>query len=449
MTGRSGHATAAPTAAGSPCPIAPPVSVSQSCLGAPAVFAGSSVPDVIASSETIAPSGRIAPTASATVSAVSGPVGGAGRLRRRQRRTRAVGAQRVRERVEGVHHVCGRRCKVVDLAAVGHEVALLARVREERHGCLGINQHQVLEPAQLDRRELRHVGDPLDVRQAGAALHTRGKRLGEQLGAGRGGDACGSEQTGFTQGSAAKQNRGPAAVTQSARDRLHRGGEIRLRRRRRDRRRQRLGSLGPRHVRRQDQRRHLSRRPLGGDNRLDSVAGQAGRACRGPDPARDVACDRLDVGLQRRVVLDVLGGVVADDVDERHLGAPGVVQVRETVAQARPEMQQGRRGSIRHPCVAVRGAGRDALEQAEHGAHLRHRIERGDEMHLRRAGVREARRDAATGECSDECLGAVGHAARDHRLIAEGVIHQWLIEKRTRTGSDARAAWSRARKTRR
>jgi hypothetical protein len=44
------------------------------------VFAGSIVPDVTASSEKIAPSGRIAPTASATLSAVSDPVGGAGRV---------------------------------------------------------------------------------------------------------------------------------------------------------------------------------------------------------------------------------------------------------------------------------------------------------------------------------------------------------------------------------
>ena len=60
-TGRSGHATAAPTATGSPWPIAPPVSVSRSWGGAPAVLAASINPDVFDSSETIASSGRIAP----------------------------------------------------------------------------------------------------------------------------------------------------------------------------------------------------------------------------------------------------------------------------------------------------------------------------------------------------------------------------------------------------
>jgi hypothetical protein len=46
MTGRSGEAIAAPTATGSPCPIAPPVSVSTSCRGAPAVWAASVTPEV-------------------------------------------------------------------------------------------------------------------------------------------------------------------------------------------------------------------------------------------------------------------------------------------------------------------------------------------------------------------------------------------------------------------
>ena len=63
MTDRSGQAIAAPTATGSPWPIAPPVSVSQSCLGEPAVFAGKVSAEVSASSERIAPSGRVAPIA--------------------------------------------------------------------------------------------------------------------------------------------------------------------------------------------------------------------------------------------------------------------------------------------------------------------------------------------------------------------------------------------------
>ena len=78
-TGRSGAASAAPTAAGMPYPIAPPVSVSQSCAGAPAVACGSSTPEVFDSSTTIARSGSSAPTTSAADADVSAPGGSCGR----------------------------------------------------------------------------------------------------------------------------------------------------------------------------------------------------------------------------------------------------------------------------------------------------------------------------------------------------------------------------------
>ena len=45
------------------------------------------------------------------------------------------------------------------------------------------------------------------------------------------------------------------------------------------------------------------------------------------------------------------------------LGAARVVEVRQPVAEPRPEVQQGRRGRVRHPRVAIGGSGRDALEQ--------------------------------------------------------------------------------------
>ena len=78
-TGRSGHATAAPVATGSPWPIAPPVTVRMSWRGEPAVAHGSDRPDVIDSSATIARSGSITPIVSAIDSAVSSPLGSAGR----------------------------------------------------------------------------------------------------------------------------------------------------------------------------------------------------------------------------------------------------------------------------------------------------------------------------------------------------------------------------------
>ena len=99
-TGRSGQATAAPTATGRPWPIAPPVSASTSCRGAPAVWAASVTPEVSASSETIALSGSTAPIAWQTLSAVSSPVGRAGRDALLQRRRGAAGAERLDQRLE-------------------------------------------------------------------------------------------------------------------------------------------------------------------------------------------------------------------------------------------------------------------------------------------------------------------------------------------------------------
>ena len=91
------------------------------------------------------------------------------------------------------------------------------------------------------------------------------------------------------------------------------------------------------------------------------------------------------------------------------LGAARVVEVREPVAEPRSQVQEGRGGRVCHPRVAIGGPGRDALEQGQDRPHLRHRIQRGDEVDLRGTWVREARRDAGVDERADQCLGAVEH----------------------------------------
>ena len=80
------------------------------------------------------------------------------------------------------------------------------------------------------------------------------------------------------------------------------------------------------------------------------------------------------------------------------MGSARVVQVGQTVGHARAEVQQRRGRLVRHPRVPVRGAGHHALEQAEHAAHLRDRVKRGDEVHLRGARVAEAHVHAAVHE---------------------------------------------------
>ena len=59
--------------------MAPPVSVSQSWRGAPAVAPATNSPDVLPSSTTMASSGSVVPMAAASVSVVKGPDGRSGR----------------------------------------------------------------------------------------------------------------------------------------------------------------------------------------------------------------------------------------------------------------------------------------------------------------------------------------------------------------------------------
>jgi hypothetical protein len=68
-------------------------------------------------------------------------------------------------------------------------------------------------------------------------------------------------------------------------------------------------------------------------------------------------------------------------------------------------MQEHGGGFAGDPRVPVGGAGGDALEQRQHPPHLGHRIQRADEVHLRRARVHEAHVDTRAGQAGDEGLG--------------------------------------------
>ena len=93
--------------------------------------------------------------------------------------------------------------------------------------------------------------------------------------------------------------------------------------RRRRQGRGRLAALGPRHVGREDQRRDRARRRRGGGDRVGGVAADVGGALRERTQADTLPRHGVDVGRQRRVVLQVVGGVVADDVDDRRVRPGG------------------------------------------------------------------------------------------------------------------------------
>ena len=107
----------------------------------------------------------------------------------------------------------------------------------------------------------------------------------------------------------------------------------------------------------------------------------------------------------------VIGRVIADDINERRLGAARVVEVRQTIGEARPEMQQRAGRLVGHAAIAIRHAGDRAFEEAQDGAHTIDLVQRGDEMHFRGAGIGEADLDIGGDQRAHEAFGAIhfGH----------------------------------------
>ena len=182
----------------------------------------------------------------------------------------------------------------------------------------------------------------------------------------------------------------------------------------RGRRRHRRDAVGlvPRGVGGQDQRGDLAGRGARGHDGGGAVGGDRAGAGRGAHPRRDRARDALDVRGERRVVLDVVRRVLAHDVDDARAGLARVVEVREPVAEAGAQVQQGGGGLVGHAPVAVGRAGHHALEEAEHAADAVDLVERGHEVHLRRARIGEADVDPARHQRSRQALRTVHRRLR-------------------------------------
>ena len=357
-TGRSGQATAAPMATGRPWPIAPPVSV-QPVVRRRAGGAGGQRqrPRSATRRRRSRPRAAVAPIAWQTVSAVSAPVGRSGRARLRARGCRPRRrARRPAPRALPSASSPGRR-EHVHLAAVGHQVALLAGVGEERHRRHGVDEHEVLEPGELQRRRARR--GRRSARRAGSPA-PRSSRVGksrpEQLRAGAGGDPRGGQQRRLAQRASAEQQRRrlaataapwpPASTTSPA-----------TAARRRSRGSGGAGSraVAPRHVGGQDQRGDLAgraaarRRPPRPRRRPRSSV-RCGRAH--PAPTRCAPPSRCPTAAARRTAQwYVAWSPTMLTIGDAALAR--VVQVGEPVAEARPEVQQRARRAGR-PCARSR-----------------------------------------------------------------------------------------------
>ena len=107
----------------------------------------------------------------------------------------------------------------------------------------------------------------------------------------------------------------------------------------------------------------------------------------------------------------MIRGVIAHHIDDRSRRATRVVEVGEAVGEARPEVEQRRRGLAGDSAIAVGGAGRDPFEQAQDRADTRNGIERRDEMQFRGAGIGEAYFYAAIDQRLRQRLRAIHFAA--------------------------------------
>lgn len=203
----------------------------------------------------------------------------------------------------------------------------------------------------------------------------------------------------------AHQQRDLASVLQSRCDGADR------RRGRPIRPRQRVGRLpafAPGDVGSDDQSRDLAGWAQGGFDGTGSVSRGSQQAWCPDDPSRDGPGKSLDIRARSRVlVLVVVAGVTAHDNDDRARRPTSIVEVGQPVREARSEMEQRDRGLFRHPAVAIGGAGRDTLMQAEDWPYRALFLEAGDEMDLGRSGIGEAGLDAAVHQRLHDTVGAV------------------------------------------
>src|SRR5215469_4852486 len=94
----------------------------------------------------------------------------------------------------------------------------------------------------------------------------------------------------------------------------------------------------------------------------------------------------------------MVGGVIADDIHDGRRGFARVMEVRESIGQPRPEMEQRGCRLVCHPCVTVRRPGHDTLEQTENASHPVHPIKSGNEVHFGRPWVGETHVNATSDE---------------------------------------------------
>ena len=255
-------------------------------------------------------------------------------------------------------------------------------------------------------RAIDHVGDAVHRHAPAPARHARYLGGRAQLRAGDMRDAVGRDEAGLGQRLPVQNQHGRLLAAQHLRGRAQdvrrHGRSCGDRQRRGDR-----AALVPGGVRRQDQRGDL---PGCGVRSLHcgcAVRAYTRGGGAGAHPVRHRACKALGIGGERRIERPVVARLVTDDIDHRRMRAARVVHVGDAVGEARPAMEQRRGGLAGHARVAVGAAGHHDFGHAEDAAHALDLVERGDEMHFRRAGIGETGINAAGEQRAHKAFGAI------------------------------------------
>ena len=303
-------------------------------------------------------------------------------------------AQGVDERLQGVDRVLLGAGELVDARAWLVERARLVRIGEEGDRRLRAHQDDVPHVLQEGEGLVDGIRDSLDGHPARAAGDARGEGGCQEPRPGRRRDLAGEGQGSLARGAAAEDEGGALARFENVRGRrdggLARAGVADISRRRDRRGRPLPRDLVPGGVRGQDEARHPARRAQRRRHGRGGVGGERVGAGGGAHPMAEGPRRAFDVGGQGRIEMPVMGGVVADDVDDRRLRAHGVVEVRQAVGETGPEVKKSAGRPIQHAGIAVGGTRHHPLEQPEDAAHALDPVEGGHEMHLRGAGIREA-----------------------------------------------------------
>jgi hypothetical protein len=142
-----------------------------------------------------------------------------------------------------------------------------------------------------------------------------------------------------------------------------------------------------------DERCNLAGRTPGFSNCFGRGCSHVSGAVESADPSRDGVRKSCHIRGERRIVTQVRGGVFAHDVHDGRARLAGIVEVGESVGEARPEVQERGGGTAGQAGVTVGRSRTNAFVQAEHTAHFRHAVQGSDALHLTGAWVHEANVD--------------------------------------------------------